>query len=56
VASEHRIVVRERSGFTLMFEAMVVTLASMSRMPVRKIGQLLGVGDARLWRADRAGL
>lgn len=42
---------RERSGFTLLFEAMVVTLASMSRMPVRKIGQLLGVGDARVWRS-----
>ena len=28
---------RERSGFSLLFEAMVVTLAGMSRMPVRRI-------------------
>lgn len=42
---------RERSGFTLLFEAMVVTLAGMSRMPVRRIGALLGVNDARLWRS-----
>lgn len=42
---------RERSGFTLMFEALVVTLAGMSRMPVRQIGKLLGVNDARLWRS-----
>lgn len=33
---------RERSGFTLLFEAMVVTLAGMSRMSVRQIGALLG--------------
>lgn len=42
---------RERSGFSLLFEAMVVTLAGMSRMPVRQIGALLGVNDARLWRS-----
>lgn len=42
---------RERSGFTLLFEAMVVTLAGMSRMSVRQIGALLGVNDARLWRS-----
>ena len=42
---------RERSGFTLMFEAMVVTLAGMSRMSVKQIGALLGVNDARLWRS-----
>jgi transposase len=42
---------RERSGFTLLFEAMVVTLAGMSRMTVRQIGALLGVNDARLWRS-----
>ena len=45
---------RERSGFTLLFEAMVVTLARMSRMPVRQIGALLGVSDGRLWRALNA--
>lgn len=42
---------RERSGFTLLFEAMVVTLAGLSRMPVRRIAALLGVSDARLWRS-----
>jgi len=42
---------RERSGFTLLFEAMVVTLAGMSRMPVRQIGALLDVNPARLWRS-----
>lgn len=42
---------RERSGFTLLFEAMVVTLAGLSRMSVRRIGALLGVNDARLWRS-----
>jgi transposase len=42
---------RERSGFSLLFEAMVVTLAGMSRMPVRQIGALLGVNEARLWRS-----
>ena len=42
---------RARSGFTLMFEAMVVTLAGMSRMSVRRIGDLLGVNDERLWRS-----
>jgi len=40
---------RERSGFTLLFEAMVVTLAGMSRMSVRQVGAWLGVNDARLW-------
>lgn len=42
---------RERSGFSLLFEAIVVTLAGMSRMPVRQIGKLLGVSDKRLWRS-----
>lgn len=42
---------RERSGFTLLFEAIVVTLAGMSRMPVRRIAKLLGVSDQRLWRS-----
>ncbi len=35
----------------LLFEAMVVTLAGMSRMPVRQIGKLLGINDQRLWRS-----
>lgn len=42
---------RERSGFSLLFEALVVTLARMSRMPVRRIGALLGVHPERLWRS-----
>ncbi len=42
---------RERSGFSLLFEAMVVTLAGMSRMPVRRIGALLGIHPDRLWRS-----
>lgn len=42
---------RERSGFSLLFEAMVVTLAGMSKLPVRQIGALLGVTEGRLWRA-----
>lgn len=42
---------RERSGFSLLFEAMVVTLAGMSKLPVRQIGALLGVGEGRLWRS-----
>lgn len=45
---------RERSGFTLLFEALVVTLVRLSRMPVRQVGQLLGVTDPRLWRALQA--
>lgn len=42
---------RERSGFSLLFEAMVVTLAGMSKLPVRQIGALLGVTEGRLWRS-----
>lgn len=42
---------RERSGFTLLFEALVVALAGMSRMTMRQIGKLFGVNDARLWRS-----
>ena len=42
---------RERSGFTLLSEALVVTLAGMSRMPVRRVAKLLGVSDGRLWRS-----
>ena len=45
---------RERSGFTLLFEALVVTLARMTRMPVRAIGKLLGIRDGRLWRSLKA--
>jgi transposase len=44
---------RERSGFTLLFEALVVTLVRMSGMPVRQVGALLGVTSPRLWRSLR---
>jgi transposase len=39
---------RSNSGFTLLFEAMVVTLAQS--LPVRQVAEMLGVTDARLWR------
>lgn len=45
---------RERSGFTLLFEALVVTRVRMSGMPVRQVGALLGVTSPRLWRSLRA--
>lgn len=45
---------RERSGFTLLMEALVVTLVRMSGMPVRQVGALLGVTDQRLWRSLEA--
>lgn len=43
---------RSGSGFTLLFEAMVVALAQ--QLPVRQVAQLLGVNDARLWRPLKA--
>ena len=39
---------RTRSGFTLLFEAFVLTLAK--EMPISKIGELVGEHDTRLWR------
>lgn len=39
---------RPGSGFTLLFEALVMTMAA--HMPVRAIARLLGVTDMRLWR------
>jgi len=39
---------RAGSGFTLLFEALVMTMAA--HMPVRAIARLLGVTDMRLWR------
>jgi transposase len=39
---------RPGSGFTLLFEALVMTMAA--HMPVRAIARLLGVTDPRLWR------
>ena len=39
---------RPQSGFTLLFEALVVTLAQS--MPVAQVARLLGVNAQRLWR------
>ena len=39
---------RPDSGFTLLFEALVLTLAQA--MPVAQVARLLGASDARLWR------
>ena len=39
---------RPRSGFTLLFEALVVTMAA--QMPVRAVGRIVGEHDTRLWR------
>jgi len=43
---------RPGSGFTLLFEALVLTLAQA--MPVAQVARLLGVNDARLWRGLEA--
>ena len=42
---------RERSGFTMMFEAFVMALAK--EMPISKIGELVGETDTRIWRIVR---
>lgn len=39
---------RERSGFTLLFEAMIMTL--VDQMPVKEIATMMGIEDTRLWR------
>jgi transposase len=39
---------REGSGFTLLMEALLVTLCQA--MPVRQVAQLLAVSDMRVWR------
>jgi transposase len=39
---------RPNSGFTLLMEALLVTLCKA--MPVRQVARLLGVSDMRLWR------
>ena len=39
---------RPRSGFTLLFEALVVTMAA--QMPVRALARIIGEHDTRLWR------
>jgi len=43
---------RSGSGFTLLFEALAITLAQ--HLPVRQVATLLGVSDARLWRPLKA--
>jgi transposase len=39
---------RQHSGFTLLFEALIMTLAKA--MPISGIGKLVGEHDTRLWR------
>lgn len=39
---------RERSGFTLLFEAMI--MAFVDQMPVKDISEMMDVEDTRLWR------
>jgi transposase len=39
---------RERSGFTLLFEALVMAL--VKEMPVAAVGELIGESDMRIWR------
>jgi len=39
---------RERSGFTLLFEAMIMAL--VDEMPVKAIADMVGIEDTRLWR------
>lgn len=42
---------RKQSGFTLLFEAFVMTLAK--EMPISKIGELVDEQDTRIWRIVR---
>jgi hypothetical protein len=39
---------RPESGFTLLFEALLVAL--LAQMPVRAVAELVGEHDTRLWR------
>jgi hypothetical protein len=39
---------RPDSGFTLLFEAMVMTM--VSAMPVKAVARIVGEHDTRLWR------
>jgi hypothetical protein len=43
---------RPDSGFTLLFEAMVMTM--VSAMPVKAVARMVGEHDTRLWRVVRA--
>ena len=38
---------RPRSGFTVLFEAFILTL--VKEMPVSKIAELVGEHDTRIW-------
>ena len=42
---------RRQSGFTLLFEALVMALAK--EMPISQIGELVGEHDTRIWRIIR---
>lgn len=42
---------RSQSGFTMLFEAFVMTLAK--EMPISRIGALVGEQDTRIWRVIR---
>ena len=42
---------RKQSGFTMLFEAVVMTLAK--EMPISKIGEIVGETDTRIWRIVR---
>jgi transposase len=42
---------RKQSGFTVLFEALVMTLSKAT--PISKIGELVGETDARIWRIVR---
>ena len=43
---------RDRSGFTLLFEAMIMELSD--KMPVKDIADMVGVEDTRIWRIINA--
>lgn len=42
---------RKQSGFTVLFEAVVMTLAK--EMPISKVGEFVGETDTRIWRIVR---
>jgi len=42
---------RKQSGFTVLFEAVVMTLAK--EMPISKVGEFMGETDTRIWRIVR---
>ena len=42
---------RPDSGFTLLFEALIMTM--VSAMPVNAVARIVGEHDTRLWRVGR---